>query len=148
MDEQLPKNKTRDWDLIFTDSEYTVIGELIDLYESGEIQELGEVLKRYREKIKRSEERELYWKLNELMTQIILWKTSENFRTKENALKILDYRGEIDMDLEFNGCLTTDTIQNLWDEAFTYAREHAMIFDKNAANISPITWNEVFTIDY
>ena len=144
----MKKRTTEEWDFIMTDSEYNIARTLLETYRAGDSEQLGLALERFFESSKRNAELELLNTLQALMEAILLWKAEIQFRTQERREYIYQQQQEIEMLMEFNACLTNDSINNEWQEAFDWAKELAEVESNNIQDIEELTWEEVFSDKY
>jgi len=148
MKTEIAESITRDWDLVFAESEYIVMQEFIKLLKKGNVKELEYAMELYLDDIKKQEERELLYNLRDLMQTILLWNYSETYRSSDNAVKISNYKHEINMAIDFEGCLSNETLKISWSKTFQEARERAAIFENKIINFKELEWDEVFNNTY
>jgi len=138
------QNTTKNWELLFAESDYTVITEILKLTKEKKFDELEYALESYLNYIKKREEREILWKLRDLMMLILLWKFSDQYRDKENSVKISQYRSEIEDILQFEACITRETLKIKWSEIFEIAKDRAGNYNPAILNTDILSWDEVF----
>ena len=138
----------RNWETLILESDTTVASELLRTYEEGNIQELGEALRIHYENSVRGAEYELLVHLKELMENIILAKLSDKFRTQERWEKIVRLRREISDDLEYNDCITDDTIKENWNNALDWAKDLAEVYIPDAIDLNELGWNDILKENY
>ncbi len=136
------------WDSLSLESDYIIACELLQLYEAGNLKELGAFLQKNKAMQQRRAEVELEFTLKNLMETILLWLYDSIFQTDEAMNKIKTYRKEIELSLECEGCLSEQNIYDKWEIAFEKANDWAVALSKTQNIITRLTWVEVFNNQY
>ncbi len=136
------------WDSLSLESDYIIACELLQLYEAGNLKELGAFLQKNKAMQQRRAEVELERYLKDLMEIIILWKFNNNFHTDENMAKINMLRMNINNMIECEGCLSEQNIKQFWREAFDYAKSWTSARLMETEILQDLSWDEVFNQDY
>lgn len=82
------------------------------------------------------------------MEDILFIKYSETFRTQERWEKICRHRSELYDLIEYNSCLSEQSIFNKWDRSFERACNIVNTDFVEAENADKLTWFEVMEQDY
>ncbi len=112
-------------------------------YEEGNLIELGKALKINYENSIKSTELDLLTHLSDLMQNIMLTKFSSEYHTQEHWEKICRLRAEIQEDLEWNDCLSEESIKSEWNNAFKGGKYLASTF-VDTKQLTNLSWKEVF----
>lgn len=83
-----------------------------------------------------------------LMAHIIKWKIQPTKRSKSWVLTIDHARDEIRDTQEETPSITDDVIRDMWDVCFEKAKRYAERETELPANVSGLTWKEVFDDSY
>ena len=145
---QMKEPINRNWETLILESDTTVARELLRTYEAGNMQELGKALKLHYENSIAGAELELATHLYHLMENILLITFSEDYRTQEHWEKICRLRTDVEEDLEYNDCLTEESIKAEWEFAWKDAKDQASIFVKDISMTEKLTWKDVFETTY
>lgn len=137
--------KNTDWDFIMTGNDYQIAQKLLEVYKSGDYEELGKALEAYLQSSMQDARLELYHELSELFILIISWFNDNKTKTQENWEEIIKHRRNLsDLQEEYD-FFNDEVIKAEWNDAFNTAKETlSSIYD----NISEPTWNEVFEENY
>lgn len=137
-----------DWDFIMTDSEYNISLKLLEVYEDGDFEELGKALIAFKQTAINSARHELKHELKMIMQNIILWKISETYQTQERREEIYGHHTELELVLDFNPCISHETLKEIWDDAFDWGVRSIDQDLLQNVTIPQLTWNDVFETDY
>ena len=141
------KTKKRNWEELINESDTKVAHELWLTYQEGNIEELGKALKLNYENSISGAELDLLTHLSKLMENIILLKLADEYKTQEQWETICDFRDEIEEDLEWNDCLTENSIRRKWERALDGAKYLASTF-VDVEQLDELTWTDVFETSY
>jgi hypothetical protein len=136
------------WQQLSTESHYQTAVAVENELHSGNYAEAATGIKELIEALSRSDRRALKSQLIRLLTHIIKWKSQPEKRSRSWVASIYSAREEIlDIQTEIPS-LNQTVIEEIWERCFQIAQREAAAEMNQAAQVSSLTWAEVFADDY
>ncbi len=140
--------KTYDWEGMLLKSNYSTLKFIRELMYKGEYESAKQGIDALFDFETRTEKREMQKALVRLMQAIILWRESPKYRTSEQVHKIYEARDAVDFFIEEGTELNYDYLKEVWEKAYKRAKRNAEIELDEEVRSLPLTWEQVFKIDY
>jgi len=136
------------WEEVITTSYYLATVEIKKKMEAGKNEEAYHGLNQLIAYQKKSEQREVLWKLRDLMTHVLLGISVPQKRTRKWNLELFQMRNEFEDNREDVDFLDDNYIKSIWNRAFQIAKENVEILANKTLEINLITWKEIFEKEY
>lgn len=137
-----------DWNYLAACSPYQTAVAIAEQLAKRNIEEAEKGLQELIEVMASAHRRELRSQLVRLMVHIIKWKCQPRRRSRSWVTSIIDARYEIEEIQEEIPSLTQDRIEEMWDRAFKMAMRQAEVQMRKKAQITGLSWAEVFETEY
>ena len=136
------------WDSLVFESPYLAVVTAKQLLREGQMTEAYSLLESLEESMGRSEKRGVSSQLTRLMLHVIKWKCQPEKRTANWVISIRSARREIAESQQEMPSLNRDFLNSIWDKSFAAAKQDARDEMGKKAEITELSWDEVFEQKY
>ena len=136
------------WDNLVFESPYLAVVTAKQLLQEGQMTEAYSLLESLEESMGRSEKRGVSSQLTRLMLHVIKWKCQPEKRSASWVISIRSARREIAESQQEMPSLNRDFLNSIWDKCFAAAKQDARDEMGKKAEITALSWDEVFEQKY
>jgi hypothetical protein len=136
------------WDNLVFESPYLAVVTAKQLLQEGQMTEAYSLLESLEESMGRSEKRGVSSQLTRLMLHVIKWKCQPEKRSASWVISIRSARREIAESQQEMPSLNRDFLNSIWDKCFAAAKQDARDEMGKKAEITALSWAEVFEQKY
>jgi hypothetical protein len=136
------------WDNLVFESPYLAVVTAKQLLQEGQMTEAYSLLESLEESMGRSEKRGVSSQLTRLMLHVIKWKCQPEKRSASWVISIRSARREIAEIQQEMPSLNRDFLNSIWDKCFAAAKQDARDEMGKKAEITALSWAEVFEQKY
>jgi len=136
------------WDSLVFESPYLAVVTAKQLLQEGQMTEAYSLLESLEESMGRSEKRGVSSQLTWLMLHVIKWKCQPEKRSASWVISIRSARREIAESQREIPSLNRDFLNSIWDKCFAVAKQDARDEMGKKAEITALSWDEVFEQKY
>ena len=136
------------WDNLVFESPYLAVVTAKQLLQEGQMTEAYSLLESLEESMGRSEKRGVSSQLTRLMLHVIKWKCQPEKRSASWVISIRSARREIAESQREMSSLNREFLNSIWDECFVTAKQDARDEMGKKAEITALSWEEVFEQNY
>lgn len=138
----------RDWEELAATSYVDTVSELKQTLAEQDYEQVSTGLQTLLDSMSQELKRALRSQLSRLMMHIVKWKIQPEKRTGSWAVSILDARENIEEIMAEKPSLNRRFMDEIWDKTVQQAIRKAEEETQCRANLTTLTWDEVFTEDY
>lgn len=138
----------QDWEKLAINSHYLTATAIQRLLQDGQTLAAIDGLNALVAAMGRSERQAVKSQLIRLMSHVIKWKYQPERRSTSWAITINSARNEIEASQEEMPSLNQSFIEFLWDKCLIKAKKEAELEMGKKANITSLSWLEVFEEEY
>lgn len=136
------------WDNLVFESPYLAVVTAKQLLQEGQMTEAYSLLESLEESMGRSEKRGVSSQLTRLMLHVIKWKCQPEKCSASWVISIRSARREIAESQQEMPSLNRDFLNSIWDKCFAAAKQDARDEMGKKAEITALSWAEVFEENY
>lgn len=136
------------WDNLVFESPYLAVVTAKQLLQEGQMTKAYSLLESLEESIGRSERRGVSSQLTRLMLHVIKWKCQPEKPSASWVISIRSARREIAESQREMPSLNRDFFNSIWDKCFAAAKQDARDEMGKKAEITALSWDEVFKQKY
>ena len=136
------------WDNLVFESPYLAVVTAKQLLQEGQMTEAYSLLESLEESMGRSEKRGVSSQLTRLMLHVIKWKCQPEKRSASWVISIRSARREITESQREMPSLNREFLNSIWDKCFAAARQDARDEMGKKAEITSLSWEDVFEQNY
>ncbi|MBD2148769.1 DUF29 domain-containing protein [Pseudanabaena sp. FACHB-1277] len=136
------------WDNLVFESPYLAVVTAKQLLQEGQMTEAYSLLESLEESMGRSERRGVSSQLTRLMLHVIKWKCQPEKPSASCVISIRSARREIAESQREMPSLNRDFFNSIWDKCFAAAKQDARDEMGKKAEITALSWDEVFKQKY
>ena len=136
------------WDNLVFESPYLAVVTAKQLLQEGQMTEAYSLLESLEESMGRSEKRGVSSQLTRLMLHVIKWKCQPEKRSASWVISIRSARREIAESQREMPSLNREFLNSIWDKCFAAAKQDARDEMGKKAEITALSWEEVFEQNY
>jgi len=136
------------WDNLVFESPYLAVVTAKQLLQEGQMTEAYSLLESLEESMGRSEKRGVSSHLTRLMSHVIKWKCQPEKRSASWVISIRSARREIAESQREMPSLNREFLNSIWDKCFAAAKQDARDEMGKKAEITTLSWEEVFEQNY
>ena len=136
------------WDNLVFESPYLAVVTTKKLLQEGQMIEAYSLLESLEESMGRSEKRGVSSQLTRLMLHVIKWKCQPEKRSASWVISIRSARREISESQQEMPSLNTEFLNSIWDKCFATAKQDARDEMGKKAEITALSWEDVFEQNY
>ena len=136
------------WDNLVFESPYLAVVTAKQLLQEGQMTEAYSLLESLEESMGRSEKRGVSSQLTRLMLHVIKWKCQPEKRSASWVISIRSARREIAESQREMSSLNREFLNSIWDKCFAAAKQDASDEMGKKAEITSLSWEEVFEQNY
>ena len=136
------------WDNLVFESPYLAVVTAKQLLQEGQMTEAYSLLESLEESMGRSEKRGVSSQLTRLMLHVIKWKCQPEKRSASWVISIRSARREIAESQREMSSLNREFLNSIWNKCFAAAKQDARDEMGKKAEITALSWEEVFEQNY
>ena len=136
------------WDNLVFESPYLAVVTAKQLLQEGQMTEAYSLLESLEESMGRSEKRGVSSQLTRLMLHVIKWKCQPEKRSASWVISIRSARREIAESQREMSSLNGEFLNSIWDKCFATAKQDARDEMGKKAEITTLSWEDVFEQNY
>jgi len=136
------------WDNLVFESPYLAVVTAKKLLQEGQMTEAYSLLESLEESMGRSEKRGVSSQLTRLMLHVIKWKCQPEKRSASWVISIRSARREIAESQREMSSLNREFLNSIWDKCFAAAKQDARDEMGKKAEITALSWEDIFEQNY
>lgn len=136
------------WDNLVFESPYLAVVTAKQLLQEGQMTEAYSLLESLEESMGRSEKRGVSSQLTRLMLHVIKWKCQPEKRSASWVISIRSARREIAESQREMSSLNREFLNSIWDKCFAAAKQDARDEMGKKAEITALSWEDIFEQNY
>ena len=136
------------WDNLVFESPYLAVVTAKQLLQEGQMTEAYSLLESLEESMGRSEKRGVSSQLTRLMLHVIKWKCQPEKRSASWVISIRSARREIAESQREMPSLNREFLNSIWDKCFAAAKQDARDEMGKKAEITALSWEDIFEQNY
>ena len=136
------------WDNLVFESPYLAVVTAKKLLQEGQMTEAYSLLESLEESMGRSEKRGVSSQLTRLMLNVIKWKCQPEKRSASWVISIRSARREIAESQREMPSLNREFLNSIWDKCFAAAKQDARDEMGKKAEITALSWEDIFEQNY
>lgn len=136
------------WDNLVFESPYLAVVTAKKLLQEGQMTEAYSLLESLEESMGRSEKRGVSSQLTRLMLHVIKWKCQPEKRSASWVISIRSARREIAESQREMSSLNREFLNSIWDKCFAAAKQDARDEMGKKAEITALSWEDIFDQNY
>ena len=136
------------WDNLVFESPYLAVVTAKQLLQEGQMTEAYSLLESLEESMGRSEKRGVSSQLTRLILHVIKWKCQPEKRSASWVISIRSARREIAESQREMPSLNREFLNSIWDKCFAAAKQDARDEMGKKAEITALSWEDVFEQNY
>ncbi|QDV38624.1 DUF29 domain-containing protein [Tautonia plasticadhaerens] len=143
-----PGDAPIDWHDLAASSHYRTAVAVHEAMRHGDLAMADAGIQELIDALSRSEKRALRSHLIRLMSHVIKWQTQPDRRSRSWVATIANARAEIAEIRDETPSLDRDVLESIWEGCFRLARNEAEAEMDRDAEVSALSWEDVFEQDY